>query len=392
MKVISGLLKFAAYILMIIFVIAFPVSLLGRGIARTIFSTEGFVQSLAQDLVNADVFASIAEGVVEGMQQDLDVQSREEQYFFGVMSNLDHDDWIEVVELVAPSDLLEQTTDEFINGFYGWLNGPDPVPEIEIDMREWKHSIQTATVPVMEIVLDALPNCSASEIEYFSTGEEIPFCKLPEPYYSDLLVATSSDMANRLSETPDVYSFADSLLQEDGASQSFERIKQRLLTARSILSTSWLVILAAYLIAIPLGARSLQGAFSWGGWPMVISGIFTLILSLLIFLFGGGAVSIIGRAASELPVGLSTPFTAALGGIITIIGRPLLIQALVQLFVGGIAVVFSLGLGRIAKQNDMQESHEGDDLLSEEPDQTPATKDNDGAYKDDDSSPSGMFG
>ena len=52
---------------------------------------------------------------------------------------------------------MRQSTQEFFGGFYDWLNGPDPYPQIDIELRDWKHNIQISTIPVMEIVLEALP-------------------------------------------------------------------------------------------------------------------------------------------------------------------------------------------------------------------------------------------
>ena len=124
----------------------------------------------------------------------IDNSSREDTIIIGMLANLNHDEWVEVIQTIAPVDLMRQTAQEIFGGFYDWLDGPDTYPQIEIDLRDWKYNVQKSTIPVTEIVLAALPNCSASEIQNFDV-EDIPFCKPIEPYYSQLIHAASSEIS-----------------------------------------------------------------------------------------------------------------------------------------------------------------------------------------------------
>ena len=61
MKAFSSFFRTIALMLMVFFVIVFPISLLGRSIGQIIFSPNGIVQEVAENLLDADIFASVAE-------------------------------------------------------------------------------------------------------------------------------------------------------------------------------------------------------------------------------------------------------------------------------------------------------------------------------------------
>ncbi len=61
MKAFSSFFRTIALMLMVFFVIVFPISLLGRSIGQIIFSPNGIVQEAAENLLDADIFASVAE-------------------------------------------------------------------------------------------------------------------------------------------------------------------------------------------------------------------------------------------------------------------------------------------------------------------------------------------
>jgi len=390
MKAISKFFRIIAVILMIFFVIAFPISLLGRSVGQFLFSPGGFAQGLAENLLDIDIFASIAEEFFSDLELQIDNSSPDDAFIIGMMANLNHDEWVEVIQTVAPRDLTKQTTQAFFGGFYHWLNGPDPYPQIEIDLRDWKYNIQTSTIPMMEIVLEALPNCSASEIENFNL-EDIPFCKPIEPYYSQFIDIASSDISVRLSELPDDYSLG---AQDGGAaSESLLQAKRVLSSARNILRFSWLFAFAVFLIAIPLGARSLPSVFIWAGWLLVVSAAFTLLLSVLIILLGGGAIASLTQGLiDDLPTALYFPMKAAISGVISVTGGVLLIQAVLQFFLGGAALVVGFVWSRSRKsgQSIISEIVEPDSpnesvpLIQEEMQKESA--------QDEDSKPAGMFG
>ncbi|MCH7662498.1 MAG: hypothetical protein IH859_01340 [Chloroflexi bacterium] len=390
MKAISSFFRIIAGMLMIFFVIAFPISLLGRGVGQILFSPGGFVQGVAESLLDADIFASVAEELFSDLELQIENSSVEDAFIIGMMANLNHDDWVEVIQTIAPGELMKQTTQEFFGGFYDWLNGPDPYPHIEIDLRDWKYNIQTSTIPVLEIVLAALPNCSTSEIENFVL-EDIPFCKPIEPYYSQFIDAASSDISIRLSELPDVYSLG---AQGDAtASESLLQAKQVLRGIRNFLRLSWLFAFVVFLVAIPMGARSLPGVFMWTGWPLVISAAFTLLLSLLIIVLGGGAVAGLAQGLTAgLPTAFDSPLKAAISGVISITGSALLIQAILQFFIGGAALVVGFAWSRSRKS---QQSNIPKIVEPEVPNDsihpTAAEILNESA-EDDDSKPTGMFG
>ncbi|MCH7480066.1 MAG: hypothetical protein IIC79_01615 [Chloroflexi bacterium] len=388
MKAFSSFFRTIALMLMVFFVIVFPISLLGRSIGQIIFSPNGIVQEVAENLLDADIFASVAEEFFSDLELQIDNSSREDTIIIGMLANLNHDEWVEVIQTIAPVDLMRQTAQEIFGGFYDWLDGPDPYPQIEIDLRDWKYNVQKSTIPVTEIVLAALPNCSASEIQNFDV-EDIPFCKPIEPYYSQLIHAASSEISESLSELPDVYSFGNQDAKGGGAAgESLLLAKQTIRGARTILRFSWLIVFAAFLVAIPLGARSLPSVFMWAGWPLVISATLTLMLSLLIFLLGGDAISVLIKGFTDgLLPSLYSPLKTAISGVLSATRVTLLIQSFLQFFLGGAALLVGFVWSRSRKS---QQSNISKIVEPEPPNELALSTQEE--MQDDDSKPTGMFG
>ena len=388
MKAFSSFFRTIALMLMVFFVIVFPISLLGRSIGQIIFSPNGIVQEVAENLLDAVIFASVAEELFSDLELQIDNSSREDTIIIGMLANLNHDEWVEVIQTIAPVELMRQTAQEIFGGFYDWLDGPDPYPQIEIDLRDWKYNVQKSTIPVTEIVLAALPNCSASEIQNFDV-EDIPFCKPIEPYYSQLIHAASSEISESLSELPDVYSFGNQDAKGGGAAgESLLLAKQTIRGARTILRFSWLIVFAAFLVAIPLGARSYPSVFMWAGWPLVISATFTLMLSLLIFLLGGDAISVFIKGFTDgvLP-SLNSPLKTAISGVLSATRVTLFIQSFLQLFLGGAALLVGFVWSRSRKSQQSNISK----IVGPEPPKELALSTQE-EMQDDDSNPTGMFG
>ncbi|MDH5508709.1 MAG: hypothetical protein OEZ02_15915, partial [Anaerolineae bacterium] len=199
MKVISGLLRGAAVLIMLFVIVALPLSLTARAIGRVFFSPETVVQLVEENFLDPELAASLVRDAVNERLNDPDIQSdpTSELLLQGVY-NLDDEDWVELLRMVAPKELLAESLRQVVDGYYAWLDGPEAVPQMRVDVRPWKHNVSKNTLPVVELALNALPQCDAAQIEVFALAlsgvgdvSGIPLCRPPEPIYSTILASAA---------------------------------------------------------------------------------------------------------------------------------------------------------------------------------------------------------
>jgi len=414
MKVISGFFKFIAILLMAIVVIALPLALLLRNVSRVMFSPETIVQLLEENVLDADVLANVAQQYVEEAAP-LGGSNEENPYAELLqvgLRDLSHDDWVQIFMLISPPELLSQTLKQILKGYYDWIDGTKPEPEIQFDVRQWKRNIITNAVPVVEIVLSKLPHCSPDEIEIYNTSRDtgdygdIPNCRPPEPHYSVILDGAATYVPPEVSKFPNELNVGKTTLENN---RNLDEVRQSLLRMRIGMRTGWIIVLIVFLIAIPMGIRSISDLFKWAGWPLVLAGAWALVISLALLAFSEGILSGIGglifQDASRI---ILAPIEAVVSAILIFLSRPLLFQAAVMIVLGGGALVVGVLLSgdrerrrrvtpepaaTVASQPYQASS---ETLQKPQPQQTTSKTEpppeEEQEDEDDDSRPTGMFG
>lgn len=379
MRAISSLIRFFAWVIMIFVVLLMPLALFGRAVGQLLFTEEGLSRALSQNLLDEDVFASVAEEIVSESIITGTGESPEDAYFSQVLTNLDHESWVQVTSLVAPADLMRTTSRDFFSGFYNWLEGETVAPDFSVDLEPWKANIEASKIEVVEVFLDTIPNCSPSDVVAFNSAEDLPFCKPPEPHYSNLLDEISTEISTTLVDLPEEFSlFGDDFAGQQETLQGVARAKQILLLVRSTLRLGWVVVFILFLLAIPMGARSLPGFFKWSGIPLLLAGIGALLLSVIVSMFGGGVLAGLSAPAfSEMPSAVVTPLNAVMTGVVTGIARPILWQSFFLVVLGAGFTTVGYILSRRNYQSEMELPQHSSVMKAED---------------DDSPSPSGMFG
>jgi hypothetical protein len=299
MKIVSGFIKFIAYALMVIFIIFMPLSLFARSVGQSLYDPAKFLEMVKEDVLNAEIMANFVE---EFILENVEFQQNQEDNLFanvllqGVL-NLDHDDWVTVVNLVTPPEIISMAFDQVLDSYYRWIDGRNSLPLIQVDLIPWKNSIAANTIPILEIIMRDIRACSPDEIElynrirYSGNYEDIPPCRPPEPNYSWILETGASEAPEFLTTLPDQLdnSRALSLSTRDP-----DEAKQSYLRLVSVMRAGWIILAILFIIAIPLGARSIPDIFKWIGWPLLIAGIWGLLISILLMFFTEGIMALIG--------------------------------------------------------------------------------------------------
>jgi hypothetical protein len=353
---LKAILRFFAVIILAIFIIAFPLTLVLRNVGSLLFDPETTKMLVRANLRNSDLIASLAR---QATQEMLLAEGSGETQQNGIqiaLSKLSEEDWRQITELVAPEDLVTETADQVVDAFSIWLNTQAAFPDVQLNLAALKENAIANASGVVSVVMNALPACDAQTIASITqAGEQnaeqlaniIPICLPPEPIYSIVLSQADTVMTQMLAQAPDTIDLGQ--LNQGQAPAELTQLKENLVSMRSFLSWSWVAVLAIGLIGVVLGASGIASALKWAGWPLVISGLIVLIFGIGLKLFtlnfldqflasvfeqGSGAMGSLGSAIAS--------------GSLNLIGTPMLLQGVLLTAIGTISLIYSRTLARNA--------------------------------------------
>lgn len=407
MKILNLLFRFIGIIILVLVVLTLPVALLGRVVGNVVFSPETILGLFEENILNEDTVADLGEEIVTaGLGSEIGDSNITMDYAIDAMRGLEHDDWVNIINQVAPTDVIVDTTKEILDGVYSWLDGDSSSLVLAVDLKPWKENISRNSDEVLKLILDSLPQCTAQQTQDFTSiakavnpEEGFPPCRPPGSLYQDLVAETSKEAQRRMDELSDERDIAEQLSEAN--LDSLKQVRDQYRRARRWLNWGWLLVVLLYLIAIPMGTRSMKGFFKWAGRPLLISGAITLLLAIL--LLGGSSLlsfGVSGGLLSDLPQ-VSLPIVK---GLIQGVGRaivgPLSGLGVLQLFLGGIAWVVGFVLGKVRKPDEAMDEDIEDEIstliISEEEEQPVEIVEDkstgDSPPEKDDDAPTGMFG
>jgi hypothetical protein len=395
MKIISGFFRFIAYILMAIFVILLPFSLFSRGIGQTLYDPADFLAMVKDEVLNPDILANIVEELIKENQELQEAQG--DNLFANVLLqgvfNLDHGEWVSIINYIVPPEVVSQAFDQILDSYYRWIDGRSPVPLIQISLIPWKDSIKANTIPILELIMGDIRACNPEEIQEYNrirlSGNymDIPPCRPPEPNYSWIL-DTGANEAPEFLET----SFPNQIDNSEALSASTRdpiEFKQNYLNMVAVMQLGWILMVGLFIIAIPMGARSVPDVFKWIGWPLLITGLWGLLISILLLVFTGSIMAVVGGLASgNIPPTVFSQIEAMGASLVQFFQRPLMVQSVVIFGFGCVSLIIGSIIGRTRTEKSVSEPTP-EPQPAPQPTQTVRRKKEN---KKDNSSPTGMFG
>jgi len=406
MKVVSAFFKFIAIVLMIFFVVSIPIMLFSRKIGQSLYDPSGLIDIIQENVLDADTLARIAEEA--GTEAETFGEGDEENPFAELIqigiNNLSHEDWVKIINLILPPEILSQALDQIVDGYYQWLDGRNSAPLIRIDLIPWKNNILTNAIPIFDLVMKNFPPCNPDQINdyqyirYSGDFTQVPQCRPPEPLYSHILDAGATEMPEYVDSFPD---YVDNSTQLREVGRDWQELRQNLMGLIDLMRSGWIFIIFLFIIAVPMGARSFHGLFTWAGWPLLLAGIWGLLIALSFLFFTESIFIALGvRIPAEIPRPLFPSMRVVIFAFIHYFARPLLIQSAVMIGLGGMAVLGGVIIKNLREPQTLPSSDYPSTILGGEeqmetvkkpsPDPQPKAKKPD--REDDDDSPTGMFG
>jgi hypothetical protein len=336
----------------LIVVILLPFTLFGYQIGQILYSPKSMLNLVAIHIIGPSQSNLLTETLLRSLPSQLGIA--DDSVVGGALARAAEQP--ELQGSILPADLQLTYSAQGINAFYGWLDGPDAMPILELDMGPMKDHIGRNTVGLVETVLKQVPTCSAEESIAFASDllgallsgevilESIPAC-LPEIVPLDMVApAVGALLQQQLTFIPETI-VLDNLVR--AAPESMIELKEQLQLVKGILQWSWLPFVFLLLIAALVGGQSSDGIPRWLGWSLLLTALSTFLLSLVPASWWLAATA---PQLADWPLLFSVPALAILGTVYEQAQQPLL------WFVIGMAIlgVALLMLAALLKRRQMK--------------------------------------
>ncbi len=341
-------LRIIAALITLIAVLLLPLSLFGFNVGQILFSPESMLNLVAGHVIGPSQTNLLAETLLQTLppQWGIDGDSTLGRALSSAVEQ------VEIQSTLLPAELQVEYAAQGINSFYAWLEGPDPMPVLELDMQPLKSHIHENAGGVAEDVLDLLPICTAEESLAMAAmlidavlGGEVSLDSLPSCLPSIIPVETVAPAAGELLRQQ-LTIIPDTIVLENvvqASPESMQELKDRLNLGKAALQWSWLPILFLLIIGALVGGQTRDGVLRWLGWSLAAAGVLTYLLTLIP---PSGWLAIVVPQLAGLPLILQVTVAAMLGPLFEQAGQPTVWMALALVLLGIILVLLTVILRR----------------------------------------------
>ncbi|MGB2895425.1 MAG: hypothetical protein WBB65_04580 [Anaerolineales bacterium] len=380
------------------FILVLPLTLLGRDLAKVIFSPENVSGILRSRLLESGFVNNIAAEnfLSERWFAEMDMGGGELKPMFQNLSQAERE---EILTTLMPPEWVDAQLDNIIHAFFAWIDSETPAPRIVVDLLPLKQGLLKGGLRrTLDTVIDSWPSCTTDEIDIMSqelmrTGViPIEVCEPPEPYRSQLLDFTVAELAFLIRGQPDKLQLIDSL---DAPPTEISVVKEQLQFLRSVMMWGWFFPASLLGVIMILVIRSMRDLGQWWGIPLLIGGLLSIVVIIIV---SAGRIGFIGNLLADgAPAGalLYRAFEIVLLGILVAVIRLAFFHALL---ITGAGLALWLITRQVSKRAGAHSAHKpesGDEVPAEHvfgiplPPPVPPL----GSGPDDDEGPpSGIFG
>jgi len=284
-------MKMTAAFLVFIIVLALPISLLIYNVARVVFSPEIMSDLLTTRLVESGVIRGfITDSLLSpGFSQE---QGPGEFNLSRVIENLSPEERSAIGDILIPPEWIEDQILASFNAVYSWFDDDRPLPLIHLDMGPIKERLLGGgVIKIVDTIVDSWPSCSAAQVDHLREvvefGGEFPefLCEPPEPFRSKVIDLTSSQLIQMVREVPKELSLSgDQPYPRDMT--DIATMKEWIRLARALSRSIWLLPIALLGLIMALVIRSWSELGRWWGIPLLIGGVFSLMMVPLVSTVG----------------------------------------------------------------------------------------------------------
>jgi len=345
--------KTIAFLILIILLIALPVSILAYDVGYVIFD-QVLVKGILTEIVTESDLIPVA-------LQWFSERRAEQRYGAGeaiawenepdivdMLSLVDIESWQAIRLEALPNEILAEWVSVTVDGTYEWIDSEARLPNITWDLRSFKDRVSTEHGKnAIQIVFDSLLPCTETEVADFKSrlaaappGTEVLYnlCRFPDPWFDDQVSDYHESLLKVVEEIPDAFALTNELANiEDTQGVGPELIKAQLLLIRLLMRWAPLIPVVLLLLILAFAVRSLSELGRWWGIPVVLGGALLLILSLVYRATLIGVLTV--GPLSEVPPLVREEVISALMILANEVFRPLMWQSIVVVVLGMIVII-----------------------------------------------------
>lgn len=351
--------KFLAFLLVLLFVITLPLALLSFNVGRALFDAPLVKRVVTKEVTQSDLIPVTLRWFAQRRAQER-VLTGEAQTAIREPDALKAiefptvETWRKIRLEVMPDQFLEGWTAVTIDGLYGWLDTKDPLPNVVIDLRDWKKYARSEHGwNAIQMVYDSLPPCKQTDIDDFlkrlaaaAPGQEILYnlytpCRFPDPWKPDQNQDYLDGRDEIIDNAQDRFFLTQELSRvEKQTGVGAESIKNQLLLIRAAANLSIIVPLVMLGLLVILALRSRMDLARWLGLPIVVGGVLSLLPTLVYQPLVGNLLTL--GPLSEVPAQVRAEFARSFGILLSEAFNPMMFEAIAIIVIGLVIVVVGI--------------------------------------------------
>jgi hypothetical protein len=279
-------LKLIAILITLIALLLLPFALYGFQVGQIIFSPQTMLNLIATEVIGPSQTNIITDTLLESLPAA-----------WGIEDGSPFDQIVdEVIEHTArrtallPLDLQIEYTAQTLNSLYGWLEGPDPLPVVTLNMVPLKSHLNRNAGTFANDILARMSVCSAEEslallatvFDAVLSGEAIletmPPCLPAIIPVKTVAPAVDGLLRSQIRLIPETITLDNLVLATPARMQE---IKSNLQLMKGLLQWSWMPVLFLLIIAALIGGQTRDGVPFWLGASLIIGSLLTFLITLV---------------------------------------------------------------------------------------------------------------
>lgn len=348
--------KFLAFLLVILFVVTLPLALLSFNVGRVLFDAPLVKRVVTKEVTQSDLIPVTLRWFAQRRAQERVLTGEaqtaiREPDALKAIEFVSVETWRKIRLEVMPNNFLEGWTAVTIDGLYGWLDTKDPLPNIVIDLRDWKKYARSEHGwKAIQMVYDSLPPCKQADIDDFlkrlaaaAPGQEVLYnlytpCMFPDPWKPDQNQDYLDSRDEIIDNAADRFFLTQELSRvEKQTGVGAESIKNQFLLTRTAANLSIIVPFAMLALLAVLALRSQMDLARWLGLPIVVGGVLALLPTLVYQPLISHLLTL--GPLSEVPAQVRAEFARAFGVLLAEAFNPMMLEAIAIIVVGLVIVV-----------------------------------------------------
>lgn len=326
-KLIAGICAF-------LFIFTGVIALLFFNIERKAFFSGTYKQAFENQNLYQRMPAILANAVTTAVTQNPNLPT--------FVETLTVANWESTISSVLPPHEVKVITDEALDSIFNYINRrSDSVVISVIPLKS--HLVGPSGVEVVKQILRAQPACTPEQLQAialgFLTGGDILLCSPPEDVMALLTPVIESQIQVLSIAIPDQITLVSEVLS---GTPNDPRLK--LNNIRLVLLVSPLLPVIFLLAILVFAVRDLKGWLNWWGWPLLLTGMGSLLVAWL----GSPVVGLIvkgfmqSRGAGLIPPILLSTLQETASSVTREILDPVALGGLLLAFLGFVMAVSAL--------------------------------------------------